>query len=341
MKKRKEDIVIIGAGVGGLTAAKTLAEDGFSPLVLEKNKGFGQKACGEVVFAERFGFSFHDFAKDSDIILERFNHLIMNYGDKTWTIETPCTLFSIDKKGFEKHLAEEAKNIGARIHLGRKVVKIERRGATILINGEIETKLIIGADGFFSKIREFVGEHIKGYSFAVSAEAECDYRLCGFFNPNIVQKGCAWIFPRGKKRKSNIGVVSFKETEKMWLYWKRFVKKFKLKPTNIKGAFIPAQLPSRTYFDNILLVGDAACLTDPFTGAGINSAIISGFLAAETAKEALKENRTDASFLKRYEKAWRKRMYFKLFKANLKQKIFYEALSHHENIPSMLLKFLF
>ena len=47
-----EDVVIIGAGVAGLTAAKFISLAGISPLVLESGKTVCKKACGEGVHAK-------------------------------------------------------------------------------------------------------------------------------------------------------------------------------------------------------------------------------------------------------------------------------------------------
>lgn len=59
--------------------------------------------------------------------------------------------------------------------------------------------------------------------------------------------------------------------------------------------------------DGYLLIGDAGHLIDPFTGEGISHAMISGVHAADVAAEALKEDRTDASFLKAYDgRVWKR-----------------------------------
>lgn len=52
---------------------------------------------------------------------------------------------------------------------------------------------------------------------------------------------------------------------------------------------------------NILFTGDAGSLIDPFTGEGIGNAMVSGRLAAQTATEAVQNERTDAEFLNRYD----------------------------------------
>jgi len=221
MASNKENIVIVGGGISGLVAAKTLAEDGFSPLLLEKNKEFGQKACGEMVAEEHYGFSIYDFLDDENIILRKFDQIIFNYWGKEYWLtpenslfglrKFPKRLFQINRKAFEKHLAQEAEKAGAEIRMGLSVNKMERKDNSILINSEIKTKLVIGADGFYSRVRKFTGQTIKNYSFAISAEAESEYKYpVLIFNPEIVPAGYAWIFPRERERVIS-GAVSLKK----------------------------------------------------------------------------------------------------------------------------------
>lgn len=340
-----EKVVIIGGGVGGLILAKTLAENGISPLLLERNKNFGQKACGEMVAEEFCGFTFYDFCQKEDIILRKFDKMIFNFWGREYLFNLKKSiigfkiLLQIDKKKFEEYLAKKAERFGAKIILGKGVEKIERRGDKILINDEIETKILVGADGIHSIVRKFSGQEIKGFSFAISGYGKTEIKYPYFvFDPRIVKRGYAWIFPRkGKEANIGCGSSNIKEVNQ---YLEKFLERFNLKIFQKKGAFLSTQLPSRTYFDNILLVGEAAGLTDPFWGGGINSAIFSATLAAETAKEALLENNFSANFLKRYEKRWKKKLYLGLIRNYFFQKIFSNFLLHQKKITSLGLSFL-
>lgn len=334
---RKEDIVIIGGGVGGLTVAKTLALDGISPLLLERNKEFGQKACGEMLAKEFWGFNIDDFLKDERVILRKFDQMIFKFGEKEFyfNLKNPKfplrEMFSIDKKAFEESLAREAEKRGAKIFLGKEVKKLVRIKNSILINDEIEAKLVIGADGFHSIVRKFVGQKFKEFGFAFSGYGQCQIEIPYFiFDPEISMAGYGWIFPRrGKEANIGFGGGQIKEVKNCL---EKFLKKFNLKIEKVRGAFLPIQLPKRNFFDNILLVGDAASLTNPFWGSGIDTALVSGYLAAKTAKEAIGKGETSSKFLKKYEKEWRKKMFKKLFRNYLFQKIFAQFLFHQKKL---------
>ena len=70
----------------------------------------------------------------------------------------------------------------------------------------------------------------------------------------------------------------------------------------------------RTSADGVMLVGDAARMTDPISGGGINHACIQGRFAGEVAAEAVEANDSSASFLTKYENRWRERFEETLFR---------------------------
>ena len=340
-----EDVIIIGGGVGGLVAAKTLAESGIKPLLLERRKGFGQKACGEMVAEEFCGFTLYDFLKDKSIILREFNRMVINFYGKKYFFNLKSSilgfkkLLQINKKAFEEYLTKEARKFGAKILLGKTVNEIKREGNSILINNKLRAKILIGADGFHSITRKFTGQIAKNYGFAISGYGKCEVKYpYFFFNPEIIPEGYGWIFPR-RGGEANIGCGSLK-IKKVPLFLKEFLEKFNLKIKKIKGAFLPTQLPVKTFFNNIILVGDAACFTDPFWGGGINAAIFSGYLAGKITREAILEDRVDATFLSKYEKEWKKGLYKSLVKNYYFQKIFKDFFLYHKNITSLGLTIL-
>jgi digeranylgeranylglycerophospholipid reductase len=339
-----EKVVIIGGGIGGLVTAKTLAKEGIPPLLVEKNKTFGQKACGEMVTEEFFGLNLYQFLEKEEVILRKSEKMVINFADRDYFFDLKNSslglkkVVQLDKRAFEEELAEEAKEFGAKIFLGKEVKKLERKKDSILIDGEIEAKLVIGADGFHSVCRKFVGQKIKSYGFAISGygKSEREYPTF-FFDPEISKEGCGWIFPR-QGGEANVGFGGL-EAEKVKSSLEKFLSKFGLKIENEKGAFLPTQLPFRLSFDNLILVGEAGALTDPFWGAGIASAIFSGYLAGKMAKEAVEKNDFSAKFLRKYEKEVKEKIYLKSFRNLLLQKIFSFLLPHKKTV-NLLLKIL-
>jgi geranylgeranyl reductase family protein len=60
--------------------------------------------------------------------------------------------------------------------------------------------------------------------------------------------------------------------------------------------------------DNLILIGDAAALIDPFTGEGIGNAMISGMLAAEVVATNMKDKTFSKQDLKQYDELVYKRL---------------------------------
>jgi flavin-dependent dehydrogenase len=100
--------------------------------------------------------------------------------------------------------------------------------------------------------------------------------------------GYGWIFPKGDHL--NIGVGGWKYLgPSLRSRLDRLVRFYGFDPDDLRGLrghHLPLRQPSSPLVDgNVLLVGDAAGLLDPFTGEGIYAAIWSGRTAARHLEE--------------------------------------------------------
>jgi flavin-dependent dehydrogenase len=96
----------------------------------------------------------------------------------------------------------------------------------------------------------------------------------------------------------------------------------------IKGWGLPlGSIKRKISGDNYILVGDAASLIDPFTGEGIGNAMLSGWVAAQTALLAYNEKNYSADFLKKYDDEVYRRLWQELnLSHRLQQLAAYPAL---------------
>ena len=105
--------------------------------------------------------------------------------------------------------------------------------------------------------------------------------------------GYGWVFPKRNTLTAGVGGL-LSASPKMRADFEVFLKKRfgTIPPGQIKGHFIPfgdfRPVPGR---GNVLLCGDAAGLVEPITGEGIAFAMLSGFYAAESAREAISTGR--------------------------------------------------
>jgi geranylgeranyl reductase family protein len=328
------DVVIVGAGPAGSTAARFLSKQGAKVLLIDRNNFPREKPCAGVLLLRT---------------LKRFPYIpkeiISSYsfgGDVTSSSLKNC--FSLQKnqpveafvvrKEFDDVLARFAVETGAQFLQGKTVQDVQvhsEKAIVYLNNGEsIETDFVIGADGVWSIVakRSGLGQHYPHVGRCIFQEITFEQEIVDeyftdkrFFHLYLKFGGItgfAWVAP--KKDCVNIGMGEIKSIgsqrasspiRDVYHEFLRYLETKRLIPpfgTNgkIKGGFTPLRPLRRTVSDRIVLCGDAAGQINPVTGDGIHYAMTSGMFAANVIISALERGKTDASFLSRYETLWKK-----------------------------------
>lgn len=324
--KEYYDIVVVGAGPAGSTAAKYAAENGVSVLMLEKDRDVGYPVrCGEAVSME----GLEEFIQpDPNWIAAEINKFVIISPDKT-KIEVPlsengCVL---ERKIFDYELANLAAKAGAKILTRAYVngvikndnlitgIKYEFRGE----EKEVDCKVVIAADGVESRVGRWAG--LKTHSDFRDMESgiqitasgiNVDVNSCYFYFGNIyAPKGYLWIFPK-KNGIANIGLAITGDMGKKrsaLSYLNEFME------NNFPDASILTQVAGGIPFTptlekivgpNIVLVGDAARQINPLSGGGIISGMIGGKIGGKVAAGAVLKD--DMALLIDYEKQWHERL---------------------------------
>ncbi len=339
------DAVVIGAGPSGSFCAKTMAEGGLRVLLVEKKQeigapvrcaeGVGKEDFLELVDVDRRWISVEIegaviYAPDGTKITMSREHSGNEVG------------YVLERKIFDRHLAEEAAKAGAEIMVktraigllkeGNKIkgVKLSRMGEIF----EVESNLVIGADGVESLVGRWAGINtalkpndvescaqylVKG----IDVKPYCEFYLGSRFAPG----GYAWVFPKGRDMANvGLGVLGKYSGEKKPIEYLNEFLEFRCPEAKvvelIVGA-VPVAMPVEPMVaDGLMLVGDAAHLADPITGGGILNGMDSGRIAGKVAIEAKRRDDFSAGFLKRYEKEFMEK-HGKIFKRNyfIKEKL--------------------
>jgi geranylgeranyl reductase len=268
------EIVIVGAGPGGLAAAKMLAEAGKDVLVLERNKIPGLKVCAGGLTNLELSYGI-----PKSILERQFNRVLLDLeGTEVSLKDSGKLMCTVRRTNLGKFQAKQAQKAGAKIRYGTKVTEIGKNFVKVG-KEKIPFKFLIGADGSASIVREYLG--LKSDKLAIGIEYEVKGRfkdLEVIFNRKLFGSLYAWIFPY--KNSAMIGAGCYSNEMSAVEIKKNLDEWCAEKGYKIKGKKLIAAPLNMSYkgfkFKNVFLVGDAAGFTMDLTGKGMGPAIISG-----------------------------------------------------------------
>ena len=293
----RPDILIVGFGPAGASAAAAAAAAGCDVLAVEKRRVIGAPVqCAEFVSAV---LSVPAVSWDAVSTQSITRMLTM--------VETEAPEERGDFRGrmisrlrFDQALAGRALALGARCLTGVTITGILPDGGVRLSNGlECRPRVLIGADGPRSHVGAAIGS-VNGEFVAtrqVTVPMTRPHDATDIFLRASYRGGYGWLFPTGRFAHLGIGVDH--------------ACRGRLKPlvrelhaelaaagriasgecTHLTGGLIPVGGRLRAIGTlrqtSVLLAGDAAGLTNPVTGAGIEAAARSGALAGTAAAQVI------------------------------------------------------
>ena len=194
-------------------------------------------------------------------------------------------------------LFQHYKHIGGEAYDGDGIYNIDfdRRIAKLSSGREIEYDFLVAADGANSRVKQLLAKsksNFKAYlpngiTFEVLVDRNDLPNVEGInLHFNITKEAYSWVFGKGDKICIGLGQYLSNSSDGR-IVLKDFMKKLGVKNIDkypIRGAMLPYNLFDQKPIWNqqVLLVGDSACLVEPFTGEGIFYAAQSGIFAAES-----------------------------------------------------------
>jgi len=330
------DVIIVGAGPGGSSAATFLAQRGISVLLLDKADFPRDKVCSDSLIPQTIYWL--DILGCVDEVLGQTDSCITSCdifvnGEYVLTGNVPqgtmypgfCTL--LERKKLDYLLVKNAISHGAifrpkcrvrRLHWLDDGVAVEAKS-----DGKITSfkgKLVIGADGVNSFVSRSLGNEIKGGTTAVSVRAyyegvDANMSPMKLYFDKRFFPGYGWVFI-DDTGKANIGLgyicdKNFPVGDDLKKIFHEFVqsdlRKMLRKATPIgrlAGGRICFSRPKSVVSDRVMLVGDAANLADPMSGGGIHKAMESAYVASQVAFWAISTGDCSQQTLCMYEKLW-------------------------------------
>jgi len=294
------DVIIIGAGPAGSTAAKILAENGYKVLLAEKFRMPRYKSC-------------------SGQLIRRSIDLVMDYFGETVPEHTMCVpakskgmIFTNDKgrvfrfeqdglnvwrSGFDKWLADMAADCGAEVRDNTAAIFCEEKNGivSVTLKGEStyteQARYVIDCEGAVGAVKRRLlrqkSQYIITYQTFNEGSADLDSRFFYAFLQPELSGYDAWF-----NVKDNMLVlgVAVKDGEDVGYYYSRFISYMNEK----HGLRITKQLKTDKWImpyirpgcntdygiGRILFAGETAGFLNPM-GEGISSAMESGYHAAK------------------------------------------------------------
>lgn len=325
-RQQKFDIIVVGGGPAGTTAARYAAQEGVSVLLLEKDRDIGVPVrCGEAVSEEGLKIFVDPQERWIKSIINRLR-LVAPSGQAI-DMNLKERGFILDRRIFDYDLGEYAAQAGALI-VTRAYVSglIKHDGVVSGVKGiylgrpfSVESKIVIAADGVESRVGRWGGLRTQvkmkdmesAYQKTITGIEVDEHRFDFYLSSKWAPGGYLWIFPKGPHM-ANVGLgVSgdFSKEKSARQYLEEFLDQ------NFPNSSVVAQTVGgvpcdktlkKIVADGLMLAGDAAHMVNPMTGGGIVPGMRGGMLAAQTAVKALKNGDISTKSLQPYQHEWYK-----------------------------------
>jgi len=312
------DVVIIGAGIAGTTAAYFIARNGFSVALVDikSEENIGKKVCGDAVGEHHFielGLEKPVIGEDATGIYEGVRVVSP---DNKYYIDVMGRGYSLDRQKFGYKMYKRAIDAGVEAFLKhyfakpiiegswvKGVVIRDRKGSEKVLR----SKVVVDASGVTGVVRTslpqdwWITERIPKEDFNITYREIIEGDIQGidekyayiYINVDIAPGGYWWLFPKGGGI-YNIGLgIQWKEgNPNPKANYEKYIK------TSLKGAIrsvidgggglVPTRRPiSCMVWNGFVVIGDAAATANPIHGGGIGSAMISAKTASDTISDAL------------------------------------------------------
>jgi electron transfer flavoprotein-quinone oxidoreductase len=345
------DVIVVGAGPAGASAALRMAQRGLDVLLLERGETPGSKNMfgGMMPYFPVAEEIIPDFWKNAPWerhVVKRVLHVLAEQSSTAMEFESdsfdrpPYNGYTLFRPIFDRWLAHEAQKAGATLLCSCLVTDLLRKGNQVTgvtvgrKQGTVRAKVVVACDGVLSFLAKEAGLRKDFIPSQMALGVKALFRLqeevinerfnlartqgatCEFLGCTDGIRGGGFIYTQTETL--SVGMVLHldalkKSGKEPYLLFEEFIG---LTPVSryLKGArlveYSAHLLPEGGYrmvptlfTDGLLVAGDAAalCYTNGLNQEGMNLALASGFMAAETVIDAFKRGNFSSKQLSQYE----------------------------------------
>ncbi len=324
----KCDVLVVGAGPAGSVTALYCSKKGLNTILIEKNDGIGKHVNTKIDASTDHGLT--EIIKELDLKTHNFvqNSRWYSSAGNSFTLHSKIGEYYFkrgsEEDSFECSTVEKTVESGCRLILNSTILNIEENEEKLNVvkirqkkeSITIRPKIIVAADGGNSVFHRFVkksptGRKKRAYGVTGSNFTSADTSEI-HFDSDLIPGGYFYIVtcPDGV---SSAGIVVDSDKSDMSIkeYFDNYLTRTPDIVDRIKSVFNNFAGQGEIfdlnayYHKNLVFVGDAAGLVDPFLGYGMMPAIASGYIAGKYCERVLKNS--DYSILKNYDEEIKER----------------------------------
>ncbi|WP_199440735.1 geranylgeranyl reductase family protein [Umezawaea beigongshangensis] len=290
------DVVVVGAGPAGASAARSAAENGARTLLLERAELPRYKTCGGGLIGPSLGALPDDLALKvrADITSISSTHAGQRFRSRS---HSEPVLKLVYRDEFDAALVDTARARGVVVRERTLVREVEQDADEVVLqtgDGPVRARVVVGADGSASRLAAHVGVECDQVDLGLEVELDVagreeDWAGRVHLDWGPLPGSYGWVFPKGDAL--TVGVISAKgDGAATRAYLDDLVRWLDLADLPVlrsSGHLTRCRTESSPLArGRVLVAGDAAGLLEPWTREGISFALRSGVLAGRFAASA-------------------------------------------------------
>jgi len=323
-EKTQFDVIVVGAGTGGTTAARFAAKKGLEVCLIDRKDrdDIGKKICGDAIGKEIFDMLqiSPPSGKEKSCDIKGAKLYSPNRKKCINMIDPKQTGYIVDRLEFGQRLLKEALDAGVETFKDQTmaldlIYDNDRHVSGVRVKTkdgnkkELNSKIVIDASGYHSPLRKKIESPLIEKDLSDEDAILCYREIINFpardqevqdveyitiiLDQEKAPGGYIWYFPKNRYS-INLGLGVYpKFGGKVKDYYKEYAFKEFVHSSNTEivssgGGVVPVRRPLWSCVaDGIMFVGDAASQVSPLHGGGIDPSMRGGYYAAQTAFDAI------------------------------------------------------